>query len=127
MLMPARTLVNIICSVSSSLFDAGYSKLKAEGWSGLYANLCTQTKKYLDDKNTVPHARETLLKFYDELPMPKEYWDVTQDDFQQLKGRFRGERGARKRGNINGTVERVLLLFLVGMTPILTILTCDFF
>jgi hypothetical protein len=44
-----------------------------------------------------------LLKFYDELPMPKEYWDVTQDDFQQLKGRFRGERGARKRGN--GTLE----------------------
>jgi hypothetical protein len=81
MLMPARTLVNIICSVSSSLLDAGSSELKAEGWSGLYANLCTQTKKYLDDKNTVPHARETLLKFHDELPMAKEYWDVTQDDF----------------------------------------------
>ena len=49
------------------------------------------TKVFIDTRDTVGRARGTLLNFYDELPMGKDYWGVTKGNFKELFVRSKGK------------------------------------
>lgn len=80
---------------------------------GLYVNICVQTKKWMDVKDSgEPHAvaRRDLLSFYDLVPAYDDFNQVTKDDFRVPENRVKNESKRKKRdlAGLNRSTEHTV-------------------
>lgn len=72
---------------------------------GLYVNLCVQTKKWMDVKDSGEPdkiARRKLLTFYDVIPAHDDFKDVTKEDFRVLEDGVQNEKRKKKKTDLLG-------------------------
>lgn len=82
----------------------------------LYVNLAVETKRYMDIVATgvgVADARNSLLAFWDTMPLNEAFKDVTKEEFFEVMNRSRREKKARKLPDLSG-IQRFQVL---GVPP----------